>query len=441
MTDDKKNELKRALEVELFAHHPQEAVSLLESMDAESIGQMLNAHDAVTTGNVLEALSPAMAADVVSCLGTSQIIEAFNQMQVTRVAGILRIIAEPLRTELRNGIDTRLQADVDLLLSCPKGSAGAAMDPRVIHLRQNLSVAEAIARIRAEGRHRGAARARRVLVVVDQFGKLEGVVAVQDLVLADESDSLSMYLQAAPAFVSITASTDEMVDMFERHALSSLPVVDESGYLVGVVRYEQLMSAAQEIASVDLQTVFGVSRDEKALSKPLFAVKKRLPWLQINLLTAFLAAAVVGIFESTIATFTALAVLLPVVAGQSGNTGAQALSVVIRGLALREISSAHWRRVVWKETLVAAINGLAVAATTALAVFVWSSSFGLTLVIAISMVISMGIAGASGAAIPLLLNRLGQDPAQSSSILLTTVTDVAGFFSFLGIASLFITML
>jgi magnesium transporter len=239
----------------------------------------------------------------------------------------------------------------------------------------------------------------------------------------------------------LTATTDEMVELLTQHVLSSLPVVDDEGHLVGVVRYEQLVTAAQENASVDLQTMFGASRDEKALSKPLFAVKKRLPWLQINLLTAFLAAAVVGLFEETIATYTALAILLPVVAGQSGNTGAQALAVVIRGLALREISSAHWRRVVLKETMVAALNGVAVALSTALAVYIWSRSFGLTLVIGIAMVMSMAIAGTAGAGIPLLLNKLGQDPAQSSSIILTTVTDVAGFFSFLGIATLFITLL
>ena len=187
--------------------------------------------------------------------------------------------------------------------------------------------------------------------------------------------------------------------------------------------------------------MFGASRDEKALSKPGFAVRKRLPWLQINLVTAFLAAAVVGLFEDTIARYTALAILLPVVAGQSGNTGAQALAVVIRGLALREISSAHWPRVVLKETLVAAMNGVAVAMSTSLAVYIWSRSLGLTAVIGLAMVISMSIAGTAGAGIPLLLNKLGQDPAQSSSIILTTVTDVAGFFSFLGIATLFISML
>jgi magnesium transporter len=180
----------------------------------------------------------------------------------------------------------------------------------------------------------------------------------------------------------------------------------------------------------------GVSKEEGATSKVSFAVRKRLPWLQVNLVTAFVAAAVVGLFEHTIAQFTALAVLLPVVAGQSGNTGAQALAVTMRGLALREIRVAQWMRVVLKETNVGLLNGVTVALTTAVGVLVWSDSYGLALIIAASMVLSMIIAGIAGAAIPILLTVVGQDPAQSSSIILTTVTDVTGFMSFLGIATL-----
>jgi magnesium transporter len=184
-----------------------------------------------------------------------------------------------------------------------------------------------------------------------------------------------------------------------------------------------------------------VSRDERALSTPLVAMRKRLPWLNINLLTAFLAAAVVGLFENTIAQFTALAVLLPVVAGQSGNTGAQALAVIMRGLALREIRVRHWQRVLVKEVLAGALNGVAIAIVTALGVLLWSDSAGLALVIGVAMVVSMALAGLAGAAIPLLLTRFGQDPAQSASIILTTVTDIVGFLSFLGLATLFSRLL
>jgi magnesium transporter len=231
------------------------------------------------------------------------------------------------------------------------------------------------------------------------------------------------------------AGRQEVIDEFETRHVQSLPVVDADLRMLGVIRHATLVEAAQEEASVDLQTMVGASRDERALSPSLFAVRRRLPWLQVNLLTAFLAAAVVGLFEGTIARFTALAVLLPVVAGQSGNTGAQALAVTMRGLALREVRARHWLRVAVKETSAAAMNGFAVALTTCLGVWWWSGSPGLVLVIGLSMVLSMTLAGLSGALIPMALTAARQDPAQASSILLTTVTDVVGFFSFLGIAT------
>ncbi|MGB5529105.1 MAG: magnesium transporter, partial [Ignavibacteriaceae bacterium] len=167
----------------------------------------------------------------------------------------------------------------------------------------------------------------------------------------------------------------------------------------------------------------------------------RLPWLEINLATAFLAATVVGFFEDTIARITILAVFLPVVAGQSGNTGSQALAVTIRGLALREVRPRDWFKVARKEVSVGFINGLAVALTTSIIVYFWADSSGLAIVIGTSMILSMVIAGLFGAVIPMVLQALGQDPAQSSSIVLTTVTDVFGFLSFLGLATALATVL
>ena len=179
----------------------------------------------------------------------------------------------------------------------------------------------------------------------------------------------------------------------------------------------------------------GAGREEQALSGPVLAMRKRLPWLQVNLATAFLAAGVVALFEDTIARFTALAVFLPVVAGQSGNTGAQALAVAMRGLALREFRPRHWFRVARKEFLAGLVNGLAIALTTALVVYFWSGSVGMPLVLGMAMVFSMAMAGLTGALIPVVLTALGKDPAQSASIVLTTVTDVLGFLSFLGLAA------
>jgi magnesium transporter len=281
----------------------------------------------------------------------------------------------------------------------------------------------------------------RQLFIVDAERRLSGTVDLQDLLVAEPTDLLKEIARPPAATVSPFDDREEVAQRLRDFHLDVLPVVDIHERLIGVIRHDALLKTLEEAASVDIQMMVGAGREERALSEPQFAIKKRLPWLEINLATAFLAAAVVGLFEGTIAKFTALAVLMPVVAGQSGNTGAQSLAVVMRGLALREISTRHWFRVLFKETKVGFVNGVAIAATTGLGVLLWSQSTGLAIVIVISMVASMVIASIAGSLIPIALTRLGQDPAQSSSIILTTVTDVAGFMSFLGIATLLSSLL
>jgi len=316
-------------------------------------------------------------------------------------------------------------------MAYPPDTAGRLMDPRVTSFRGEMTAAEAIERMRSFRK----SRALRELFLIDDDGILSGRVEIQDLALAPPDQQLKQLARPVTAAVLDSAPKEEVVDRIEQQRVPAVPVVGVNGRLVGVIHQAALLTAVQEDASLDIQTMVGASKDERALSHTWFAVIKRLPWLQINLATAFLAAAVVGLFESTIAKFTALAVLLPVVAGQSGNAGAQALAVTMRGLALREISARHLPRVVFKEINVGLLNGIAVAAVCALGVWLWSDSFGLVVVIVVAMIISMVAAGFSGAAIPILLNRMGFDPAQSSSIVLTTVTDVVGFFSFLGVAT------
>lgn len=334
----------------------------------------------------------------------------------------------------------RLSKDVECelrgLLAYPEDSAGRMMDPRVSPLRSGMTVAEAIERLRQIPR-----QGLRELFVIDSDGRLAGRVEVQDLALAEATRPLAEITLPVVAQVGELDPREDVVEILQAQSITVLPVVNANGRFIGLIRQAELMAAVEEESSLDIQTMAGASADERALSSPFFAVRKRLPWLQINLLRAFLAAAVVGLFESTIAQFTALAVLLPVVAGQSGNAGAQALAVTMRGLVLREISLRHWPAVVGKEALVGLTNGIAVAATTGLAVYVWSRSWPLVAVIVIAMVISMFTAGLAGALVPVLLRRLGLNPATASSIILTTVTDVVGFFSFLGIAALFAPML
>jgi magnesium transporter len=226
-----------------------------------------------------------------------------------------------------------------------------------------------------------------------------------------------------------------------QHRLLALPVVDGDGRLLGVVRHDEILDAVQEEAFEDLQKLVGAGGDETVHSPLGTATRRRLPWLCANLLTAFAGAAVISLFEPLLARVTALAILLPIVSALGGNGGAQTLAVVMRGLALREIGPGAGRRLLLKEMLAGLLNGLAVGAVAAGAVFAWTRSGGLALVIGLAMVVNMVTAGLAGAAIPLALRALGRDPAQSSQIFLTTLTDMVGFAAFLGFAALFFPLL
>ena len=422
----------QALQRDLVENHPDDAVQLLERLPPAEVAGVLSGHPISVTVAVWNRLSPDVGIQAIDALPETQMATVLRNMDPSRTAAMLSMRDPEAQENYLARLPQTHADELRAILAYPADSAGALMDPRVLLLRADTTVREALARIRALRR-----RGMRMLFVVDADNHLKGQVDIQDIATATAATRLEEIQHPVLAMVNAVAPREEVVDILERYRLTDLPVVDADGQLIGAVRYRNLVAAAEDEATVAMQTMVGVSKDERALSKVSFAVRKRLPWLHINLATAFLAAAVVGLFESTIAKYTALAVLLPVVAGQSGNTGAQALAVTMRGLALREIRARHWPRVVFKEMSAGFWNGVAIATTTSLGVWIWSGSTGLAGVIGVSMILSMVIAGIFGAAIPIVLTALRQDPAQSSSIVLTTVTDVAGFFSFLGIATIF----
>lgn len=421
-----------ALQRDLIENHPVDAVQLLERLSPTEVANVLAEHPVSITAPVWNRISPDIGMGAIDALPEGQATDVFRAMDPPRAAAMLSMRDADAREVHLARMRNEDAAELREILTYPPDCAGALMDSRLLLLRGETTVREALERIRALRR-----RGMRLLFVVDPDNHLEGQVDIQDLATASVATRLDEILRPVRAVANAIAPREEVVSLLEQYRLTDLPVVDVDGRLVGAVRYRNLVAAAEDEATVAMQTMVGVSKDERALSKVSFAVRKRLPWLHINLATAFLAASVVGLFENTIAQYTALAVLLPVVAGQSGNTGAQALAVTMRGLALREIRARQWPRVVFKEMSSGFWNGVAIAVTTALGVWIWSGSTGLAGVIGVSMVLSMVIAGIAGAIIPLALTALGQDPAQSSSIVLTTVTDIAGFFSFLGIATLF----
>lgn len=419
-----------ALDRRYLLDHPLDAALAIEKLDTAEVAVLLANQPAAVLARLWPRLAANAGAELLCALPPAHAASLLAELLPTESLRFLAAMDDDERQRLLALLDPALRRELEEIMSYPEETAGRLMDTRITTLREHDTASHALTLLR-----KVPSRTARSLFLVDDANRLTAKVTIQDLAVAEPTRSLKELSQPVVAAVQALAPHDSVVDLVERYRLADLPVVDLDGRLIGVIYHSSLVQAMQEDLSADIQTMVGASRDERALSQPLFSVRKRLPWLQINLLTAFLAAAVVGLFESTIAQFTALAVLLPVVAGQSGNAGAQALAVTMRGLALREVTVRQWLHVTLKEVSVGLLNGLAVAVTCGAGVYLWSGSIGLVLVISLSMVLAMIMAGFAGAVVPMMLTRLGQDPAQSSSIILTTVTDVAGFMSFLGIAT------
>ncbi len=412
-------------------NHPRTAARKLESISPAEAVEILQQQQPQLIGLVLEKIAPSiatliflqlpdkLASRVLAAIDTGVSVSILSRITKEKTESYLSLLNEVNANELRS------------LLEYPDNTVGRLMNPHIFAFNKNTLVKQVLTQLKKQN-----LESLHHLFVLNDDMKLNGEVEIRKLILADENQSLESLSIPIVAYLNALDPKEEVMSTLDKYRVNALPVVDIDFKLVGIVEGQDLMDALREEIVTGMQTMVGASKDERALSSSFFAVQKRLPWLQVNLLTAFLAASVVGIFQDTIAQFTALAILLPIAAGQSGNTGAQALAVTMRGLTLREISLKHWYRVMLKELGAGFINGIGIAITCSLGVYVWSRSFGLALVMALAMVISMTLAGIAGALVPMLLKRFGLDPAQSSSIVLTTVTDVAGFMSFLGIATL-----
>ncbi len=431
------NDLASALARDFVARHPEEAAERLEGMAPDAAAGVVSEIEPAACSPVFATVSPATALDILESVDPLVGGNLLLDLAPSRAGAILDALTDTRREEILEQMSPADAREFRVLATYPPESAGRLRDPRIAVFRATTSVADALARLKAK--HSG--QTVHYLFAVDSDGGLIGTVPLHEAALASPSDSLQSLVRKPPIAVSPFAKRSEVVETMQRSKLASLPVVGPGNVPIGVLRLNELIEEVGKELSADLVSMTGASQEESALSGPGFAVRKRLPWLQINLVTAFLAATVVGLFEETIAQFTALAVLLPVVAGQSGNTGSQALAVMLRGLAVREITRRQLPRVALKELIAGALNGIGVAAVACAGVYIWSESVGLVVVIGTAMVLAMAIAGVAGAVIPILLDALGQDPAQSSSIILTTVTDVFGFLSFLGLATVFSSLI
>jgi magnesium transporter len=328
-------------------------------------------------------------------------------------------------------------AKLESLLEGEEETAGSLMTTEFLALEEELTVAQAIEAIRQYPRKESFF----YVYCVDAEQHLVGVLSLRSLILADPAAQLKHLMVQSVVRTQVDSSPEEVAQLVSKYDLLSMPVVDMQNQLVGVVTVDDVLDVIQEQAEEDLLHLAGVDISERVTTPARQSFRTRFPWLAVNLVTAFVAASVVRAFQGTIEKWAALAAFMPVVAGMGGNAGTQTLTVFVRGLALGEVEWSGRMKPILKEMAVGFSNGFVNGFLTLLIVGFWTGDWILGAILFTAMCFNMVIAGVAGAVVPLVLERFGFDPAVASSIFVTTCTDVGGFFSFLGLATLAMTYL
>jgi magnesium transporter len=347
-------------------------------------------------------------------------------------ADLLDALDEERRTRVLALLGATQSAKLESLLEGEEETAGALMTTGFLALDEDLTVGEAVSRIREYPRKDSFF----YVYCTDVEGHLVGVLSLRALILADPGARIGKVMVQSVVRCQVDSSPEEVAQIVSKYDLLSVPVVDMQNRLVGVVTVDDVLDVIQEQAEEDLMHLGGVDTSEHVAMSARASFKLRFPWLAINLLTAFLASWVVSFFQGTIAKWAALAVFMPIVAGMGGNAGTQTLTVFVRGLALGEVDWRSGWRPIRKEFLVGLSNGVANGLITCAIVGLWMQDWVLAGVLFFAMIFNLVIAGIAGGLVPLALEKLEYDPAVASSIFVTTFTDVGGFFSFLGLATL-----
>ncbi len=409
------------------------AARLLETMPEADIVAALRDLPPTSVAKTFPHLQAGYVAALLTAGSSDLFKAATREMRGERVAQVFARLPSEVRERFAPHLPDKLRAHVSEFLTYPEGSVGQVISVRYFAFAASLTVREAIAKLRKQAGREGH---HGYVYVVNDEHHLLGVLNAYNLLLAAPGDKLDSVMMrdvfTLDPFMDQRAAADEL----SRRRYFAAPVVDGQSVLLGVVKAEQLLAGVKSDVVADLQTMVGVSAQERAFSPLRLSLRRRLPWLHVNLLTAFAAASVVALFEDIIAQITVLAVFLPVVAGQGGNAGAQSLAIVMRGLVMREIPRNRVKALILKEGLLGVVHGAVTGSVTALVAWLWMGNAWLGLVVGLGMIVNMTCAGLAGASIPIAMKRLGLDPAQSSSIILTTVTDIVGFFAFLGFAML-----
>ncbi len=379
----------------------------------------------------LLGFSRALQEKILGDLKDNEIVNLLRYLDPDDTTDLLQRIGRHRRDRLLQRLGTEIREKVEFLLKFNPKTAAGIMSLDYIEVGRKTRFEDLCRMLRRHGKRTG--RVPTILVVEDGF--LQGELPVHELALARRTELVGKYVRKVPT-IRYDEKESGVLRVFRSHPHSKVIVLDEDKCILGVIYSDDVLGLLDEKTAKGLYDFAGVSQEEDVYDSVPSKVKSRYRWLILNLATAFLAASVVGMFQETISRYVLLAVYLPIIAGMGGNTGTQTLAVMVRGIALREIELSTASRVILRETLSGFANGCIIGAMVAVVAALFNQNAALGIIVGVSMVINLAIAGIFGSVVPLVMKRLGKDPATSAAIFITTATDLFGFFVFLGLASL-----
>ena len=424
----------------LQKQHPADLAQIfseLPNRDREATFSLLVERNGRLAMEAISELGPEAGAALLATRSAEEIAKLAQEIESDDAAALIDYLPEDLSAAVLDLMRPKQSGEVENLLEYDEQTAGRIMNPQVFALSEDLTVGEAITELQ------GNRDVEMVfyLYVVDERRHLVGVTSLRRLLLVSPETPLKRIMTADIISARVDMDQEEVARQVASYNLLAIPVVDEENKLVGVITVDDVIDVIKDEATEDIYRLAGVAGDERPFTPAAESLRKRLPWLGVNLVTAFVAASVVALFEGTIERVTALAVFMPIVAGMGGNAATQTLTVIVRGIALGDLTWSNSRQALLKEAVVGVGNGVVLGLLAAVVAWVTRGSPVLGLVLCAAMIINMFVAATAGTLVPLGLRAANVDPALASSVFITTLTDVFGFFSFLGLATIFMRYL
>jgi|TARA_B110000008_G_scaffold84422_1_gene86222 magnesium transporter len=424
-------EVKRTINTGLA---PAEVAHLIESSPPKIRKMLWELVETENEGEVLQHLSDEISASFLNAMSASQLVDLTSELDTDDVVDLLQQLPEQLSNDVLREMDSEDRSRLEAVMFYPEDSAGGLMNTDTVTVRADIKLDVVLRYLR---RHRSLPAMTDNILVINRSHEFIGILPINKLLVSDLNQTVREVMTTDTQVIHANMDEEDVAKIFERHDLVSAPVIDSVGKLIGRITIDDVVDVIRDTADHSLMSMAGLDEEEDTFAPALKTGRRRAVWLGINLITAFIASAVIGLFDQTIERLVALAVLMPIVASMGGIAGSQVLTLVIRGQALGHISS---RNITWlmnRELAVGFFNGLLWAFVIAVITFFWFDDLQLAWIIGAAIIINFLVAALSGAALPIILKRQNIDPALAGGVLLTTITDVVGFFAFLGLASIF----